>query len=63
MFVNKNIWDLKLIFNVLLKKNNIIIATIKHYFISFCIIIFQIKQKCQEKINYKRMKIKTKEME
>jgi hypothetical protein len=49
MFVNKNIWDLKLIFNVLLKKNNIIIATIKHYFISFCIIIFQIKQKCQEK--------------
>jgi len=48
MSVNKNIWDLKLIFNVLLKKN-IIIATIKHYFISFCIIIFQIKQKCQEK--------------
>jgi capsular polysaccharide biosynthesis protein len=49
MSINKNIWNLKLIFNVLLKNNNIVIATVKHYFISLCIIFFQIKQKYQEK--------------
>jgi hypothetical protein len=49
MSINKNIWNLKLIFNVLLKNNNIVIATVKYYFISLCIIFFQIKQKCQEK--------------
>jgi len=46
--VNKNIKDLKLIFNVVEKWDNIVIVILKHYFLSFCIIIFQKKLKKKE---------------
>jgi hypothetical protein len=50
----------KLIFNILEKQNTIAIATVKHYFLSLCIIFFQ--KKCKEKKNnlkknYKIIKI------
>ena len=53
----------KLIFNILEKQNNIAITTVKHYFLSLCIIFFQ--KKCKEKRNnfkrnYKIIKIRTK---
>jgi hypothetical protein len=40
MCVNKNMQDLKLIFNVAEEWNNVAITTLKHYFLSLCIIVF-----------------------
>jgi hypothetical protein len=47
-----------LIFNVAKEWNNVVIAIMKHHFLSFCIIFFQKKKKSKEKNIY--IKIKTK---
>jgi hypothetical protein len=60
IYIDKNIKDIKLVFSVAEKWNNVIIVTVEYHFLTLCIII--LKKKCKEKklkTNCRKIKIRT----